>query len=354
VPSSSITVPPESPPPADSYTVSGNRILNPQGRTFVPYGVTTFGLSGHYSDWKAQVPKDMARISAIAGFWHGNTVRMQIAPTWVTGNTPGYLTAVEGLVSAAENAGLNVIISAQYEYTTKQPMATTQTEAFWNVFAHKYAHDPRVWFDLFNEPQIGPKARGWTDARVWQFWRNGGTITKDGRTTAYVGMQQLIDDVRGIDKTNLLFAEGIQGAKSLKDVLHYRLDGPGIVYAIHSYLNPGFDTMSDWKSDWGQVAQSVPVVDDEFGEQEGTMSSCRPNAPALVPQLLSYLAARHIGLIAHALVPGSLTKGNSLTDPTSFSPSKPYRCGRTNKGINNQGAGQDILQYFTTQAAGPG
>jgi hypothetical protein len=333
--------------------VNGTEIIGPDGRQFVPYGVTIYGLSGATPDWQSQVPEELARISAIASFWHGNTVRIQISPTYLTQNTPGFLNAVEQLVSAAEQKGLNAILSAQYEYTTKLAMPDTETLAFWETLATTYAHDPRVWFDLFNEPQLSVKEAGGSKAQLWRIWRDGGTATVKGQSTSYLGMQQLVDSIRQIDSSNILLAEGIDGGKSLDQVATYRLNGSNIVYAIHSYLNPGFDTPAEWQRDWGQVAQTLPVVDDEFGEQQGTQASCRPDAPTLVPELLAFLAARHIGLIGHALVPGEMIRGNNLTDPTSFDPGVPYQCGQHSNGPGAQGAGADLLQYFASQAATP-
>ncbi len=333
-----------SPSSSISYKVAGNRIIGPNGQTYMPSAITLFGLAGAESDWSSTIQSDINKINAIASFWHVNSVRMQVQANLVNNNTPGYLAAIEKEVSYAESKKLNVILCAQYEYTKNQQFPTIGTDQFWQKMASIYKNDGRVWFDLFNEPSLGLKDVGGSEANLWHLWKYGGTVTKG----TFVGMQTIVNDVRATGANNLILAEGIYGAKSLDMVSNYQLTGGNIVYVIHSYLKPGFDSPSNWDTDWGNVSNSLPVFDDEFSEHEGPQSSCQPNAPTLVPTLLSYLSSHHIGLGGWTLSNGSMIRSKTnYTIPTQFNQGVTYTCPRHYvTGPTAQGAGQDMLNFW--------
>ena len=82
--------------------------------------------------------------------------------------------------------------------------------AFWKDVAHTYKNHPAVIFDLFNEPP-GVK---------WEVWRDGGRVTetsKDGSKHEYeaVGMQALLDTVRGTGARNVVIVGGLDYAANL-------------------------------------------------------------------------------------------------------------------------------------------
>jgi hypothetical protein len=319
------------------YLTSGNKILSESGQPFITYGMTVFGLA--YPDWQSSASSDAAQIAATAKTWHGNTVRLQVAPPdLLQGNSvnQSYLAAVDQEVKSARSLGMNVILTAQYERTTSIPMPDQTTVAFWRVMAPVYAHDSGVWFDLFNEPRLRASNVGGL-AQLWNVWQKGG----DG----YVGMQTLLDTVRSAAADNLVLAEGIDVAKSLAGLPGHTLTGSNIAYAVHPYfVGPSYSTPAAWDANWGIFSEKLPVVVDEWGEYQTSKGVCVPNAPTLVPEFLAYLDSHHIGLIAWSLAPGVLTVGNSLTLPNSFSPNLPFQCTATP--TVRQGSGADVLAFF--------
>ncbi|HEV2412848.1 MAG TPA: cellulase family glycosylhydrolase [Candidatus Saccharimonadales bacterium] len=339
---SSVTVKVDAPAPPPLYTTSGNQILE-DGQPYLPSDITLFGLSGVAANWSSTVQTDEAKMNAAASFWHVNSIRMQVQPDLVNNDTPGYLSTIEQEVGYAESLGMNVIISAQYEYTTKQQSPQADTVTFWETMAGVYGNDDHVWFDMFNEPSLDTTDVGGTQADLWNLWRNGGTIPKG----TYVGMQTLVDDIRATGATNLLLAQGVTGGKSLALLGSYELSGSGIVYVIHTYLKSGYDTPADWTTDWATIAQSVPVFDDEFGVHEGP-DTCNVNAPTLVPELFNMLAANNIGLGGWTLGDGIMITGETAyTSPTSFNPSVPFTCPATAiTGTDAQGPGSLMLQFW--------
>ena len=325
-----------------TFTTSGNQILA-DGAPFVPYGVTVFGLA--YPNWQDHVDSDEQQIDVTASTWHGNTVRVQVAPSNLLDQAPydaAYLTAVESEVAAAQADHLVVILTAQDERTTKIPMPTKSTAAFWRLMAPIYAHDPDVWFDLFNEPRLGASAAG-DSAGLWNIWRNGGS--------GYVGMQHLVKTVRA-RAPNLVLVEGLDKAETLAGLPTHPIEGASVAYAVHPYFSgPELSSPTAWGENWGNLSGQFPIVADEWGEYESQMASCQQNAPTLVPQFLAYLADHNIGLIAWALKPGVLVVGHDLADPTQFSPGEPFVCAAGDVGSQNgQGVGADVLAYFAAHS----
>jgi hypothetical protein len=333
---------PTAPPGVSSYTVRGNVILGPDGKPFVPYGITIFGLAA--SDWQSSLAWDKAQIEAIARYWHGNTVRIQVAPPDLFDSSPyngQYLAAVEETVATAQDYGLNVILSAQYERTTHLVMPDAVTARFWLLIAARYKRDPGVWFDLFNEPGLSPAPAD--ERRDWDIWQHGGH--------GFVGMQTLVDVVRATGARNVVLAEGLEQARTLAGLPGHWLTGGNVAYAVHPYFVGSYwSTPRAWQANWGDLTGTVPVVADEWGEFQSAGGYCVHKAPALVRYFLSYLSDRQVGLVAWSLLPGVLIRGNDLDDPTAFNSGVAWTCGPTNPGPNAQGAGQIVRDYFVTHS----
>ncbi len=342
-----------------TYTTTGNKILA-DGHPFVPYGITVFGLA--YPKWQAHVASDLQQITAIATTWHGNTVRLQVSPDDLfatKGDDAAYVRAIETEVRVAQSERLLVILSAQYERTSTIEMPDAGTVAFWRTVAPVYAHDQGVWFDLFNEPKIGrptgAAAVAPPSAADWDRWRNG--AGED------VGFQTLVDDVRAVAPHNLILAEGLVGAKTLAGLPGHELVGAGLAYAVHPYFAPGFARPAAWNQAWGTLSSSIPIVADEWGERESNRANCQPDAPWLVPRFLTYLQQHGVGLIAWALQSDVLIQGTNLSDPTTFTPGVPFRCGmavRSSSATGQstgtqpvQGPGADVLSFFAANSRYP-
>jgi hypothetical protein len=328
-------------PSGPGFHVSGTQIVGPDGQPFVPYGIVVFGLAD--PDWSGYVTPDLAQIHAIATAWHSNTVRLQVSPNFVVsgGQTHAYEAALKHEVSYAESLHLVVIISCQTEHTTRALMPDATVLKFWQVIAPMYSGDPDVWFDLFNEPRM-KLASGAGSAPLWQIWQNGG----DG----YVGMQALVNAIRG-SANNLILAEGLHFARTLKGLQQHMLKGTDIVYEVHAFfVKPHFTTPADWAADWGDLSRTVPVIIGAWSQYENGHGDCVSNAAALVQTFLSFVTAHHLGLIAWTLSPGVLIQGSNLDQPTQFVPSEPYVCTNEADKLHPQGAGAVLMAYFAAHS----
>src|SRR5437899_9521636 len=92
---------------------------------------------------------------------------------------------------------------------------------FWSQVASAFRGNDAVIFDLFNEP--------WPDSQrdsvaAWTCWRDGGTCP--GVSFQTVGMQTLVNTVRGAGATNVIALGGVQYSNTLTQWLAYKPNDP--------------------------------------------------------------------------------------------------------------------------------
>lgn len=352
-------------PPVLTFGVSGKNIVASDGKVFVPYGTGIMGLEGPASaPWQNDTAlpyMSYAQMQAAVQTWHANTVRLQIVSQYLFDAQPydsTYLAYIDNEVTWAHELGVSVILSLQYEIgIPSEPLMPTQDSVtFWNFMAKRYLNDPWVFFDIFNEP-ISPS--GTDDAAAWSCWKSGGCSDANN---AYVGMQTLVNTIRGDGANNLVFAEGLAAGEDLVLLPNYLLTGGNVVYAIHPYFGAQHSSQSDWDAWFGNTASSLnaPVVADEWLEYNSARKGeCLSNGPSLVQPFLSYLKEKNIGLVAWGFAPGLLITQNSGTwnygAPTAFSQGQStWTCQDSFPPVDEtQGSGALVQQYFAQYSALP-
>ena len=141
---------------------------------------------------------------------------------------------------------------------------------FWSSVATTFKDDPMVIFDLFNEPILNATDRFGNGpvGDPWGCWLNGCNVTKG----AVAGMQQMLNAVRGAGATQVVVVGGIEWSHNLDSWLQHKPSDPmnNLMAAFHVYQRPlsDCDTQSCWDSALGVVAQNVPVLTGEMGEQD--------------------------------------------------------------------------------------
>jgi hypothetical protein len=248
--------------------------------------------------------------------WGANAVRFQILQDKLVGaaghgHSQGYMADIRRLVTYALHQNLTVILNAQTEvsmgFAGNENLPSQATFSFWRYMAQYYRDDPRVIFDLFNEPRFCD----------WQQW--------------YAAFQPLVTNLRDIGVHNQLWVEGLWWGSTLAGVP--LLHGQGIVYSFHHPGSPwpwqepvGPGT---WDQAFGYLSRAhIPVVDGEFVNFMG--GYYWPRSTQMVSEYLRYLHTHHIGVVAWSLQAGIMTATNTLTSAVS----------------EPQGAGRLIWRYF--------
>lgn len=277
------------------YSTRGNQVLDPQGRPYLLHGLNRPSLEWQ-PDGVLLSQEDVARMAS----WGGNVVRIPTNQDFLLADSchadAGYLATLDRLVRWVNDAGMNALIDLHWSDQDnpclakmgQQEMADERSLRFWAQMAAHYRGNPHVFLDLYNEPHTID----------WDCWLRGCTTDEGWQA---VGMQQLYDTVRAAGFRNLVLAGGLDWARDLSGVPSHPLQGYGIVYATHLYLD-SVDTAT-LHHDFGALAGSYPIVAGEFGPFRDQTPFC---SPQIMAGLIDYFdapdgqAADRIGWLAWA------------------------------------------------------
>jgi hypothetical protein len=362
--------------------VVGNHVLTPSGKEYMPEGISVYG-GLEDANYTENIANDNSQIEAAAKYWHANTIRLQVAESnLLTRDTKNkdynsnFLNELIKEVDLAHSLGEVVVINDQTEFTTRIPNPTAETVKFWQIVGNEFKHQPDVIFDLFNEPRL-TSSNSYTrttipqtildfvktrriekannngtrlsPSRVWSVWRNGGSVGG----TKYIGMQNLVKDIRSRGVNNIIWIEGPYEATKLPEGSNL-VKGSNIEYAYH-HVN--LNAPSTWNS-IGRLSTTHAVVDGEWAQYQSPWAECYSDAYKNAPLYLKYLSQHNVGIVAWSLQAGSLLKGSPDIEPTNTNvrrdPKRPaalrtpdrlspsYVCSNS----FGQGVGKLLLGYF--------
>ena len=267
-PSLVATVDRGSPPVVGPLHVTGDTIVQGNGTPVTLRGVELYGLQSS----PTLSPSDAAAVDE-AKAWGANMVRVALGEQFWLGTSctysPAYAGAVDAVVHEITSLGMVALLDLHFNSLVPCTPGGPQMMAddpgsvdFWRSVAARYAGNPLVAFDLYNEPH------GISDA----VWLAGGTVVSGVLPFHAAGMQQLYDAVRGAGAQNLVVVSGNDWGNTLPPA---RVSGSNIAYGAHDYScpnapPPSCDTpdpsdASTLLDSWVQPAASVPVVVSEFG-----------------------------------------------------------------------------------------
>jgi len=288
--------------------VQGNRLVDPKGNEVWLQGVNVPSL-----DWSARGENVLKSTQVAIEQWKANVIRLPVKESyWFAEGKDGdaYKKLVDDVVNFAANRGAYVVIDLHRFLAPKQEFSD-----FWKECATKYKNHPAVLFDLMNEPH----------GTSWEVWRNGGRVgapaevdqaaflTKEEKDSNKnfdsIGMQALVDVVRGVGAMNVVAVGGLDYAYDLSGILNgYAVnDDPkanGVMYSTHVY---------PWKRSWQKcfldVAKQYPILVGEVGADEKKMSfmpaSQQEDWQTWVPRMLATIQTERLNWTAWCFYPGA-------------------------------------------------
>jgi len=230
------TAPPVVPPTTGTgqFTVSGNQIIAPSGKPFIPMGTN---VNGPQFVWQGPT---IGQSAVAQNNWHFNTIRLDTC--WATGceNGGGYHFAnndnYDGIIQEYSARHIVTMIDLQQfmpgDFPSADKMASIVT--WWTNMANRYKGNPYVWFNLLNEPGNG-------GASILPQWNQ---VTS-----------QLTAAIRGTGAKNVIVADGAQFGQEANDwgcgdipygnsaILTYgkalETKYTNMVYSLHAYSEWG-------------------------------------------------------------------------------------------------------------------
>jgi hypothetical protein len=285
--------------------VEGTRLVTGQG-----HEVRLQGLNLPSLEWSATGEHLLQSLPVAVTEWRANVIRLPLAQDRWFGKTrsqedggKAYRELVDQLVDYCSSHGAYIVVDLHWSDAgvwgrniQQKKMPDTNSLAFWQDAAKRYANRSAVLFDLYNEPH---------DVS-WQVWRDGGMVTETnrrGETLVYQspGMQSLLDTVRQTGAKNVVVAGGLDWAYDLTGLLNgFALEekgGRGIIYAAHIY-----PSKRDWNGKVGRAAEKYPVFVGEVGCQVDT----RHESPyTWAPDALGYIQRLHLSWAAWCFHPSA-------------------------------------------------
>jgi Tol biopolymer transport system component len=210
--------------------------------------------------------------------WHVNVIRLPLAQDRWFGKAPeqkdggeAYRALVRQVVDTCAAKGCYVVLDLHWSdagewgrQIGQHVMPDQNSVTFWKDLAAAYRNHPAVIFDLYNEPH----------SVSWDVWRQGGQVTEKDqkagtqRTFEAVGMQTLLETVRGTGARNVVLVGGLDWAYDLSGILAGKQlsdpEGQGVIYTCHAYPFKG-DTVEKWIAKMEAATKTLAVNVSEFG-----------------------------------------------------------------------------------------
>ncbi len=287
--------------PSLAVSVSGNRLVDAQGRTLRLVGVNRSGSQymcvlglGIFDG-----PTDAASIAAMKA-WHINAVRVPLnEDCWlgINGVNPAYSgsayrAAIDAYVARLNAAGLYVILEIHWNapgnkqaYGQQDMLDASHGYALWRNVATVFRDSRAVLFDIYNEPHT----LGGTAEEQWNCWAQS--------CGEYAGMDGLVAAVRSTGARNVILLAGLGWAAEDSQWLQHEPHDPlhQLAATFHVYRGHSLCTTElCWNQTLLPIAARVPVVNDEFGE----VRCGDPASIAWLNQWMSYAAAKGFSMLA--------------------------------------------------------
>lgn len=313
--------------PAELHVV-GNQVLNPTGQPVWLQGVNVVSL-----EFLVRGDHVLKSVLVAVDEWKANLIRLPVKEEYWFGKGPGqkdggaaYRELVDAAITLVANRGAYVLLDL---HRFRAPRA--EHAEFWRDAATRFKDHPAVLFDLFNEPH----------GTSWEVWRDGGYVTekkgpadedafltpeekaKGGKGFQAIGMQALVDAVRGTGARNLVVCGGLDWAYDLSGIAQgFELKdktGRGLIYATHIY---------PWKRGWQEkvlvIAARHPILVGEVGADIKKMdfipAAAQEDPYTWVPDMLGLIQKHHFHWTAFSFHPAAtpvLITGWDYT-PTPF------------------------------------
>jgi endoglucanase len=292
--------------PLDGIKVSGNQLETDSGTVVQLHGVDRSGTEyACIQGWGIfdgpNVMNDDSQIPLMKA-WNVNEVLIGLnEDCWLGINGvpaayggQNYINAIKHEVATAESDGIYPVISLFWgasgtqAATGQEPMNdNSHAPAFWQSVAETFKNDPNVIFRLKEEPYPGNNG---DSAAIWNCWSQGdvqydtsntlqpiSSVSHCNEGYPTVGMQSLINIIRGTGATNVIAVPGIQYANTMDGsgtgflTSGIRVTDPltpaQLMAVVDVYPNGNScGSTSCYNSQYAPVAAQMPFMFGEFGE----------------------------------------------------------------------------------------
>jgi len=221
-------------------SVAGNLVVTPDQTPVTLRGVSLCSLEWH---------KPLALIDSVThttSGWNANVLRLPIQPReWRRVGKDAYIRDyLDPAVRKCRTKGIYCILDWHVIGDWKENKTQKELVDFWTVVAPRYAKDPNILYEVFNEPTSpGQKTR-----ENWIAWRDT--------------MQLWVDQIRVHAPDTPLLIGSPHWSQMPKFAPQDPVQGKNLLYVMHLY--PNLEN-KNWDVLFGDAAKSVPIFISEWG-----------------------------------------------------------------------------------------
>jgi aryl-phospho-beta-D-glucosidase BglC (GH1 family) len=220
--------------------VEANTLVNPAGKPITLRGVSLCSLS-----WNNPLRLLDTLVHGKKG-WHVNVVRLPVQPTeWEKEGPESYLKErLDPAVRQCRAGRVYCIIDWHEIAGWKDPGTIRKLETFWRVVAPRYANDPFIMYEVFNEP-TEPKDR---DRDNWLSFR--------------AQAQKWVDMIRRSAPDTILLIGSPHWSQMPAFAVQDPVSGNNLMYTLHLYHGWPEDA---WDDLFGGAQPQIPLFVSEWG-----------------------------------------------------------------------------------------
>jgi endoglucanase len=220
--------------------VENNRLELPGGSPLTLRGVSLCSLSWH---------NPMHLLSSLIqgkDGWHVNVVRLPVQPVeWERAGPENFLKEqLDPAVRQCRAGRIYCIIDWHEIADWNKPETIRKLESFWRIVAPRYANDPFIMYEIFNEP-TQPSNR---DRENWLAFRDSA--------------QKWVNLIREKAPDTVLLVGSPHWSQMPSFAEQDPLDGSNLLYVLHLYHGWSTDT---WDGLFGKASQKIPLFVSEWG-----------------------------------------------------------------------------------------
>jgi hypothetical protein len=221
-------------------SVEGNKIVDPDGKMVSLRGVSLCSVDLH------DPLKQIKDITTAPTKWNANVIRLPVnKKMWEMVGPKKYISGwLDPAVKLCNDKGVYCIIDWHEIDDWDKKDVGKDIETFWTIVAPKYAANPNILYEVFNEPVHPSK----NTIENWKAYRDVA--------------QRWVDLVRKRAPKTIIIVGSPHWSQQTKFAASAPFKGDNLVYSSHVY--PMFkDSMWWWA--FGDVAKTVPVMLTEWG-----------------------------------------------------------------------------------------
>ena len=332
--------------------VQGNQIIDGSGHPLLLRGAHITSSFNYILAWNHGANPFGAlnpNVFAAVRSWGMNIVRIPIS-FWIYQLSPAsYMAKLDSVIQQANAAQLYVVIDNHDDdqsgspYVSNADVPKPETIAYWKIFASHYKYNPKIMFDIFNEPK----------QTNWSSWLHGGGFVtgSSGKTAPVVGMQDVVDAIRSVGAPQIVIAEAPTTLNGFDGIGNNLITDPNVMYSMHEYFDYANDnhrrTSWGWDQTFGNLSATHPMF---IGEWAFLPNANYPvfcenitttQANQLVWSFLQYMQQHQVNWTAWNFDPYHLIQDYTNFTPTTLEIS--WHCGNQS---SHAGMGSIVKQFL--------